>query len=411
MKKQIFTLSAILCFAHYSNAQNNNANSSANAQWRINGNSASTSDFIGTTNNQSLILKSNNIERALFDTQGRTIFDGGGEVIIHPGGLNRPILSNPIAVYMLKVGGSGHFEGEVNARQLFIQEYITFLKSMKGPRIDVDTIRMDSTRGIFGHTKIFGDVQIKQNLEVIGDATFKNNLTAEKGILFDNSNGISYSVNNGLKTFHYGGTGARPATVPCAAAPYSGVLNQFGGWLQIYDPANPTTSGLLNFQTWAGGSSIDASVSGNTPTNVGTSDRLLINYFCGNSTFINTGPNGGEVHLGKTIIGGQSQKTGSYTNALLNVNGIMVAREIVVTAQNWADFVFASDYKLPKLQDVEKYYLANKHLPEIPSEKEVIDNGINVADMNKLLLKKVEELTIYLVQQQKEIEALKNKIK
>ena len=85
------------------NAQNPNAN----AQWRINGNSASTSDFIGTTNNQSLILKTNNVQRVLFDAQGKTIFDGGGEVIIHPGGLNRPILSNPIAQYMELVPLSG----------------------------------------------------------------------------------------------------------------------------------------------------------------------------------------------------------------------------------------------------------------------------------------------------------------
>ena len=186
--KKILTLTISLCFSLYSNAQNPNSN--ANVQWRINGNSASTTDFIGTTNNQSLILKTNNIQRVIFDTQGKAIFDGGGEVIIRPGGLNRPILTNPIAAYMLKVGGSGHFEGEVNTRQLFVQEYITYLKSLKGPRIDVDTIRMDSTRGIFGHTKIFGDVQIKQNLEVLGKTKLRGDLVAEKGFTFDGVTGI-----------------------------------------------------------------------------------------------------------------------------------------------------------------------------------------------------------------------------
>lgn len=73
----------------------------------------------------------------------------------------------------------------------------------------------------------------------------------------------------------------------------------------------------------------------------------------------------------------------------------------------WADYVFANDYKVPNLYEVEAYYKANKHLPEIPSEKEIIENGIDVADMNKLLLKKIEEMTILMVQQQKDIDALK----
>ena len=75
------------------------------------------------------------------------------------------------------------------------------------------------------------------------------------------------------------------------------------------------------------------------------------------------------------------------------------------------DYVFAKDYKLPNLYDIEKYYIANKHLPEIPSEKEVLENGIDVAEMNKLLLKKIEEMTILMVKQQKDIDALKEKVK
>ena len=310
--KKILTLTVSLCFLQYANAQNPNSN--ANAQWRINGNSASTTDFIGTTNNQSLILKTNNVERVLFDTQGRTIFDGGSEVIIHPGGLNRPILSNPIAQYMLKVGGSGHFDGELNSRQLFVQEYITFMKSLKGPRIDVDSIKMDSTRGIFGHTKIFGDVQIKQDLEVVGNTTLKGDLTIEKGFTFDGVNGISYINNGTSQIIRYGNRVKSPSSFPCAAGPLSTTFTQqFGGALQIFDNNNPTTSGLLNLQTWTGGSSIDASVGGQTGQG-----GLLLNYFCGNNTFINTGwdlnpatyKNGGRVYMGAEVEMQHSLKIG-----------------------------------------------------------------------------------------------------
>ena len=81
-----------------------------------------------------------------------------------------------------------------------------------------------------------------------------------------------------------------------------------------------------------------------------------------------------------------------------------VAKEIYVTIQNWADYVFDKNYNLPKLSEVEAFYKKNHHLPEIPSATEVEKDGVNVAEMNKLLLQKIEELTIYLVEQQKQIE-------
>ena len=74
----------------------------------------------------------------------------------------------------------------------------------------------------------------------------------------------------------------------------------------------------------------------------------------------------------------------------------------MVTQQSWADYVFANNYTLPNIYEVEKFYKANKHLPEIPSEKEVTANGVNVGDMEKLLLKKIEELTLYVVEQKKQ---------
>ncbi len=93
----------------------------------------------------------------------------------------------------------------------------------------------------------------------------------------------------------------------------------------------------------------------------------------------------------------------------VKTSGTVYAREIFVLAPSTPipDYVFATDYKLPNLKDVELYYKANKHLPEIPSEKEIKDKGINVGEMNILLLKKVEELTIYVVELKKEVEAFK----
>jgi hypothetical protein len=98
----------------------------------------------------------------------------------------------------------------------------------------------------------------------------------------------------------------------------------------------------------------------------------------------------------------------AHNNARLGVDGMIVCQELFVTAINdWADYVFAEDYKIPNLYDIEKFYVANKHLPEIPSENEIKENGLNMSEMSKLLLKKIEEMTILMVQQQKEIDALK----
>lgn len=111
---------------------------------------------------------------------------------------------------------------------------------------------------------------------------------------------------------------------------------------------------------------------------------------------------------GKVQIGTQTITSGPHTDYKLSVDGKIVAKEIYVIAPSngWADYVFASDYKLSSLDEVEKYYKKHKHLSEIPSEKEIIENGINVGEMNKLLLKKIEELTLYLIEQNKRIETL-----
>jgi hypothetical protein len=83
---------------------------------------------------------------------------------------------------------------------------------------------------------------------------------------------------------------------------------------------------------------------------------------------------------------------------------------MVVTSNDWADYVFDDNYELLSLSAVEAYYKANKHLPCIPSESEVVANGIDVTEMNKLLMQKVEELTIYIVEQEKKMNEMENEI-
>jgi hypothetical protein len=90
----------------------------------------------------------------------------------------------------------------------------------------------------------------------------------------------------------------------------------------------------------------------------------------------------------------------------LAVAGSLIAESVKVKLQGaWPDFVFEKTYKLPSLSDTEKHIKENGHLPGIPSAEDVRANGIELGDMNKKLLQKVEELTLYLIEMKKETEA------
>lgn len=85
-------------------------------------------------------------------------------------------------------------------------------------------------------------------------------------------------------------------------------------------------------------------------------------------------------------------------DAKLAVNGTIHARAVKVDLNGWADYVFRSEYHLPTLQEVKIYIDKHQHLPDMPSEYDVASNGINLGEINKLLTKKVEELTLYLIE-------------
>mgnify|MGYP003575561206 CR=1 FL=1 len=93
---------------------------------------------------------------------------------------------------------------------------------------------------------------------------------------------------------------------------------------------------------------------------------------------------------------------------LLSVNGKIRAKEIKVETANWPDYVFYREHKLTPLEDVESYIKTNNHLPEIPSAIEVTKEGISLGEMNAKLLKKIEELTLYLIEQNKELKEIKS---
>ncbi len=100
----------------------------------------------------------------------------------------------------------------------------------------------------------------------------------------------------------------------------------------------------------------------------------------------------------------------STPDAKLAVNGNIHTKEVKVDLVGWSDFVFNKNYNLPTLKDVEQHIKDRGHLKDIPSAKDVKKNGIFLGEMDAKLLQKIEELTLYAIQQQKAIEAQNNEI-
>ncbi|MBC7387991.1 MAG: hypothetical protein H7329_02155 [Opitutaceae bacterium] len=127
-----------------------------------------------------------------------------------------------------------------------------------------------------------------------------------------------------------------------------------------------------------------------------------INIFGGSLAF-----RGPSSFLDKVYIGSSWPASGAHTDYKLSVDGKLVVKSCYVTSVGWADFVFDKNYNLQSLSEVENFIKENGHLPEIPSATEIEENGMNVSELLKLQMQKIEELTLHLIEMKKEIETLK----
>jgi len=108
------------------------------------------------------------------------------------------------------------------------------------------------------------------------------------------------------------------------------------------------------------------------------------------------------IHTPEAVISGLLQAQNMRLQETLYARGIRIDNN-----PGWPDYVFEDDYNLLPLSEVEQYIQQNKHLPQIPSAREVEENGVELGDMQRKLLLKIEELTLYIIQMQKEIDELK----
>ncbi|KDN54702.1 tail fiber protein [Flavobacterium seoulense] len=134
-----------------------------------------------------------------------------------------------------------------------------------------------------------------------------------------------------------------------------------------------------------------------------------LTLYHGHSIVFQTGLNSPDYHNNRMFINNEG-KVGIGTenpDEKLTVKGKIHTQEVRVDMAGplVPDYVFTNDYKLKTLEEVNDYIKKNNHLPEIPSAQEIEENGFMLAEMNIKLLKKIEEMTLYIIQQDKEIKA------
>ncbi len=170
------------------------------------------------------------------------------------------------------------------------------------------------------------------------------------------------------------------------------------GKLNVYEPNQPTSVVLGNPSTGTGG--FTSLIMSTSADKAGYGSLQAIK---------SSGTEWGNIVLnqyGGNVGIGTSTPSAAYK---LSVNGSIRTKEVVVES-GWADFVFAKDYTLRPLKEVEAFIAAHKHLPDMPTAAEVQENGVKVGEMETKLLQKIEELTLYLIEQQKQMEVLKTKL-
>ena len=146
---------------------------------------------------------------------------------------------------------------------------------------------------------------------------------------------------------------------------------------------------------------------------INSSRDLMLNWYSNKNVIVGGEQSGDFSTLHNTYLAVNSGKVGiGTTNPQneLDVNGTIHCKLFKVDITDWYDNVFENTYNLMSFEELRQFILQNKHLPEIPTEDDVIKNGLDVGKMNALLLKKVEELTLYILKLENEINEIKTEL-
>jgi trimeric autotransporter adhesin len=305
----------------------------------------------------------------------------------------------PTGTDALAIGGAVHSTGNLNTDAgIFLSGNASIspdlvLKTFTGGTASDRLTIVGASGARAGYIGVgsIASASIAEQLHVWGNARSSGNILSDAGIFISGTSSTSPDLV--FKTFTGGTTSDRLTIV--------GATGARAGYVGIGSIASASIAEQLHV---AG----NTRVSGNLITDAGI---LNVNHAT-NSFKIQTNGvtrltvlSNGKVGIGTTL-------TNNPNNYDLAVNGKIGAKDIQLenSSTTWADYVFDAKYKLTPLTEVEKYIKSNQHLEGIPSAESVRKDGYSLSQMDEALLKKVEELTLYVIEQQKEIDALKKQV-
>lgn len=371
---RLSVLSLLFTSAPYVFSQGNgNGNGNGAIKWNINGNNASSGDFIGTTNNLDFIIKSGNNEVIRIKPSQKTFLKGG------------LVLENEIDPLNL----NGKFLTVDSTGQLVSVDQNALMRAIYRP----------------------------STCALVGDD--------QNGPVYESPIWQSISVNT---QYGYLVTGTDcPARVGIGTATPGYQLHVVGATYNtgiVGIGIAPNSTAQINAKT---SRQVGICIDHNYAPNFGYAIKAIINNEQTKGIGIYSNIYNKDVFTvygnGKTVISNQTadiltlENNGRFTISngtekifQLESDGLLRGRRIKLDTDTWADYVFDANYNLMPLHELRTFIQTENHLPNVPSQEEVVENGVDLGQMNVILLEKVEELTLYLLEQNEKLEALTEEV-
>ena len=376
-----------------------NASGGSSTSWSLTGNSGTTaSNFLGTTDAQPLYFRHNNIASGIINSSNKTTSFGYSTLPSNIGQYNsafgdRAMNANTIGYNNTAIGGLAlyHNISGYDNTSLGVASLFTNTSGLGNSAFGRDALRANTTGNYnmgIGQQALTSNTTGISNVAV-GRQTLYSNTTGNYNVGFGNAAGYGYPGSNSNTFYISDSTYHMNYKLDSAAGTAPSVIGKdANGYWHTYQAQGAAFSG------WG----ITGNAGTDSATNfIGTTDNQRLVFKTNNveraSIFSN-----GSVGIGTV-------NTSDTTYKLFVEKGIRT-RKVKVDVTAWPDYVFKPAYLLPSLNDLEIFLKENQHLPDIPSAVEVEKNGIDLGANQTILLKKVEELTLYMIELNKKVEAL-----